>query len=81
MGELETWIFRGLGAIALIMLSDYLRMRLSMSEKYVLKDDCREDRKRLDTDIATMIKSNREDHKTIEKKLDNIMNQIIEMAK
>jgi GTP-binding protein EngB required for normal cell division len=81
MGEFETWVFRSIAAVALIIAGDYLKTRLSMSEKYVLKTDCKENRKRLDTDMATMIKSNREDHKAIETKLDNMMNQIIEMSK
>jgi hypothetical protein len=81
MEGLEIWVFRSLGALLFILGGDYLRMRFSMSEKYILKSDCTLIQQRCKNEIVEAMRTNREDHRSLFKKLDDMNAQIFEIVK
>lgn len=81
MDAYELWVFRGVGIIIVFFLQDYLRMRLGMSEKFVLKEDCKENQVRHKEDLTSAMLINKEAHQTINEKLDRIQKEIFEIIK
>lgn len=81
MGEFEIWLTWGVRVILALLIVDYLRTRLTMSEKYILKEDFRLEQERQTKEVANLVQMNREDHVRIEQRIESMTLEIMKLVK